>query len=438
MPVLGPTGTSNARANLTIHWDYINNTWFNNSWYPKWHDNSDWLVSYNDSIRDYMPKDGYVVGTDITVVMNREAAVAWLNLSLAEPDVGTWWAAKKAWYDSNWTDWVKYEGNYRLDIYCGYADIYYPLGTMSDLTVLPNGDLELEIGHFSWGYEVLMMRWNTEAKISTHETYMEDYTMVAQYTAAKTDVTFDGVCQWSLKAVVANGTIDGSAWAWEPMKIDYVTAGGHHSDFAPYEPLTYTDWNALDPNYGTPLGPTGYPAYYENTPAYFNLTSYQKLIIILPKDDQVIGYKGVATWVDTITYGQSSITNGTAGNLSDFDRLTVHGKMTLGYYKSGGVDIGSMYDPVENTIVIQGPQNFDNFHHWPGGPLYHGAPWIEFNVTTSGTPGPAHTDSIPSANVGGAAAQSSSASTTMLAAVVAGSMVSLCALVALIRRRPEE
>ena len=40
-----------------------------------------------------------------------------------------------------------------------------------------------------------------------------------------------------------------------------------------------------------------------------------------------------------------------------------------------------MYDPVGNVVTIQGPQTFDNVRHSPDGPLYHGAPWIEFNVT---------------------------------------------------------
>jgi hypothetical protein len=435
MPALGPLGTPNARSNMTIHWDYINNTWYNDSWYPKWRDNSDWQPSYNDSIRDYMPKDGYIVGTEITAVMNREAAVRWLNLSLAEPDVAAWWTTHKASYDENWTNWVKNEGNVRLDIYAGYADVYYPLGTMSDLVVMANGDVQLSVGHFAWGYEVLMMKWNTEAKISSHETYMEDYTMVANYTVAKSDVTFDGVCQWSLKAVVANGTVNGSAWAWEPMNIDYVTMTGHPSAWAPYEFLYYTDWNALDGNYGSGLGPTGYPASYENCPIYFNLTSYQKFVIVMPKGNNVLGYKGEPTWVDTVTYTQSAITNGTKGDLSDFNRLEIRGEMTLGYYKSGGVDIASMYDAVNKTITMQGPLNFDNFHHWPGGPLYHGAPWIEFNVTASGTPGPAHGESVPVAHVGGAA--QSSVSLTLLAAV-AVSIASLCALVVVSRRRPEE
>ncbi len=439
MPAFGPKGVANARANMTMYWNYINNTWYNESWYDVWKNNIDWQPSYNSSIRTYQLTDGYVVGTLYNVTMNREAALTWLNLSLTEPDVAAWWIANHAKYRADWIAWVLYEGNVRLDVYAGYDDMYYDVGTMMDLKELPNGDLMLSIGHFSWGYDVLFPRQNTDSKINTHETYMEDVYFWANYTNAKADVAFDGVCQWSLRAVRANGTSNGSAWAWEPMKVDYVTAIGHHSDYAPYEynpfdlaNTTYTDWNALDPNYGFGLGTW---TTYENTPAYFNLTSYQKLTIILPQGDQVIGYKGEPTWVDTLTYSSSSILNATYYNdFSDFDRLTVHGKMTLGYYKSGGVNIESMYDAVNNTIVMQGPLNFDNYH-LPSGYLYHGAPWIEFNITPlPGTPGPAWTNSVPIEHV--APAQASTGTLAMAAALFSG-VVALSALVVFSRRKLE-
>ncbi len=387
MPTLGPPDVPSASAALGLHWNYINDTWFNSYWYPKWHSDPEWKSNnFNTTIRQYEHDDGYVVGASYTIEMNREGALTWLNLPVEEPNVALWWSTHSSSYASVWENWILNEANSRVDIYCGYDDMFYSLGVMCRLTELPSGDLLLEIGHFSWGYEVLQARWLTDAQICTHETYMEDFTLSAEFSAGSTDLTYDTVCQWSLRAVRANGTESGSAWAWEPMKIDFVTALGHHSEYTPYEynPMdlgntTYTDWNALDPNYGFGLGAW---TIYENTPAYFNLTSHQKLTIVMPRGDQVIGYKGEATWVDTRTYTSSSILNATRNNdFTDFDRRTIYGRMTLGYYKSGGVDIGSMYDVVNNSIVMQGPLNFDNFHHL-NGHLYHGAPWIEFDLVS--------------------------------------------------------
>lgn len=424
MPTYGPKDVPDAHAEMALHWEYLNWTWWNSYWAPTWEHNPRWIAAdYNNTVMMMMGGDGYELGVVYTIEMNREAALTWFNMSLSDTPAA-WWAANESAYMSAWSTWLDYEGNTRLDIAAGYDDLYYDLGEIAAMTELPDGNVSFTLVHFSWGFEVLTTRWLAEAKICEHSTYMEDFTLSAQYREKSADVTFDAVCQWNLHAVKANQSANGSAWVWEPMNIDYVTMSGHPSNYAPWASLMYADWNAGDPNNGLPLGS---PFYYETTPLWMNLTSYQKLIIRLPTRSDVIGYKGVNLSADAIL-------NAYFGDKTQYEAITVYGEMTLGYFMTGGVDLAPMYDAVSKTLTIVGPQQFDNYHWYPGGPIYHGAPWIEFNVTPGGS-----TLSLPAAGAAPSAPASMSAEVSSLAAVMAGAALAVCAIaVGAWRRFPAE
>jgi hypothetical protein len=119
--------------------------------------------------------------------------------------------------------------------------------------------------------------------------------------------------------------------------------------------------------------------------------------------------------------------------------------MSLGFYVTNlgsgtPLDLNSMYDPVNKTLTINGPHNFDNSGRGVGSPLYHGAPWIEFNVTYPGStaiinsaPGPSIVDH------GSAVASEPAAVSEIMAlmAVVSATLASIVVLAIGLRRKCE-
>jgi PKD repeat protein len=381
MPALGDSNTTGCNAEVNLYFNYLDRYWWNSYWVPTWSSNPSWPL---EDIMGLQMMDGFTLGVIYEVDMNRQAAQAWLGLPIGA-DPAAWWSANSETYRGAWIDWILNEGNSRLDIWPAYEWPLVDLGTMMDLQPNPYGGLKLTIGHFSWGYEILMTRWLSEAGICSHEPWYEDFRLDAHYLDSSTQwVAFDACCQNSLHAVKANQTYDGSAWVWEPNAIDYVpswyTPGGvHASRYDPYENLTYTSWNAGDPMFGQEVR-------YENTPTWFNVEANARLAFYLPQGNNVIGYVGTAVPPDAI----KNIIR--YKDYSAYNNITIHGSMSLGYYAvtsnatsngTGGPDLGSMYDPVNKILTIVGPVDFDNVRH-PDGSLYHGAPWIEFNVAPGG------------------------------------------------------
>lgn len=380
LPVYGPR-VSGAEINLTLNWDYINDTWWNDYWLPVWHSNVNW-TTYIDALLAKQHADGYHIGAIFTAKMNREAALEWLNMP-ETASVATWWTDNQAVYLGKLGAWFENEGNNRLDIYSGYDALYTNFATMGNMVEdLATGDVILQIGHVNWGMEVLADRWMTEATICTHETYMENFTMTANYTDSFADVSYDGNVVYNLHAVLANGTWDGSkggsAWAWDPQRVDYEVVAGHPSQYLPWNGLLYQGWNCGDPNFGYPAA-----AAYDSTPGWLNLTSYESLIIKVPQGDDVLAYKPGP--VDPMAI----LNIEWYGDYSAYNSIMLNGSMQLGYFKTdgpygAGVDLSPLWDNATKTLTIQGPVTFDDYHWGPGpmgDPLFHGAPWIEFNVT---------------------------------------------------------
>jgi hypothetical protein len=427
-PEFMPQATSivpGARANLTVHFDYLNDSWWNGYWVPRWSSNPNWTADLANCLNK-QHADGWYLGVIYTVKMNREGAEEWLGMPQSA-DPSTWWASNGWVYRAAWLSWITNEGSVRLDIYNAYEFAYADMGTVMDIQVLPTGEVVLNIAHVSWGYEILINRWFTEATICTHAPYMEDFTLGVVYGESWADVQYDGIMEYSMKAVLANESTDGSAWAWEPQHSDYIASSPAHpkSEYDPWAPLVYRSWNAGDPLFGTDA------AAYDATPAYMNLTSYQTLIFKLPMGDDVLGYKPGA--VDPMAIANIVLN----GDYSAYNSIMLNGSAQLGYYITnyfgGGANLDSMWDNATKTLTMQGPMNFDQFH-WGGGatgPIYHGAPWIEFNVTPTG--GKALAQSIPVQGTGASGDSVSVATATVsdlaaLAVIVAGTMVAIGAL----------
>jgi len=379
MPVLGTPNVPGARGEVTMYFEYLSWNWWNNYWVPVWHMPS--------AAMDAQIVDGYYPGVTYNVTMNRAAAEEWLGMpQTADPT--NWWNLHGQDYVDDWEAWILNEGNNRLNVWPGYEYPYISMGTKMKLSVKPNGDLYLQIGHMGEGFEILMIRWLNETNICNHEAYYEDMLVNVKYYSDWIDFQFDAAVQYSLRAVKAHDSATNEgAWAWDPLLVDYVptweTPGGNiKSKFDPWALLYYTSPYAGDPSFGYDVG-------YDSGVAYFNLTDYQKFVIQLPTGNNNPGYLAqTMDWDAIIRIVMSGYPGSPPGNppapdsydYSAYWPLMYNGTMTLGYYVSGGVDILSMYDPINRTITMVGPLNFDNAHQ-SNGALYRGAPWIEFNVS---------------------------------------------------------
>lgn len=424
MPLMG-SAVAGSEVSMNVYFQYLYDAWWSNYWISTWGSDPDWVGDGFIS----QANDGYYLGTVYNITLNRQAAQAWLGLPQASNPV-TWWTANKAAYVSAWNAWVLNEANKRLDIYCGYDSKYYALGTFADLKVnAGTGDIEFTLAHLSWGYEVLMVRWLTEADLNHEEAWWEDFNMDVGYSDSMSNLTSDAVAQYNLHAVKANGTADGAAWVFEPMKIDYVTSGAHPSQYAPYASLKYQSWNA-----GDNLISLHEP--YEGAPNWFNLSTGEKLTIQLPLGT-TIGYKGTRTpgaisgWQDYLDL--------MSGDPHGFTAIRNDGAASLGYFltkPTGGLDLRPLYNAGTKTLTITGPVSFDNWK-WPNGAIYHGVPWIEFNITgglvkAASLDGSAASSDVPA----GTSAPSTAASEIMsLVSVVSSVMVTVGALGVMAGRR---
>ena len=404
-----------SQATMDIYMEYINTDWWSSYWMPNWGTNDDWPGdTYPDS------NDGYFVGTVYELKMNPECAETWMGIPVGDDPIA-WWTANSNAYLADWKTWVQGEGRTRLDIYCGYEWAYTAMVQMGDISVAPDGDIVFKLAHISWGWEVLLTRWITEANLCNHEPWYEDTTINVTYDANMINFTLDGVCQYSMHAVKANGSASNdAAWIWEPQNIDYIVKNPHPSDYLPYLYLTYQSWNSGDEEFGNEIA-------YEGTPTVLNFADYMTLVIQLAAGTDVIGYLG-----EGVPDGSGL---GLPGDLSPWQNLEIAGEMDLGYYLTNPadpLDLSSMYDPASKTLTIEGPATFDNPRG--GGLLYHGSPWIEFNVVptkvaSTGAEAPTLSES--------ASASSAITEVLTLAAVLSIVMVTLVAFGAIISRGRE-
>jgi len=444
MPVLDSNHTfAGANATVNVYFQYLYWEWWNSTWIPRWSMDPNWWPGSMDKQKT----DGWYLGVQYNVTMNREAAQEWLRLPITATNVTAWWAANASSYKSQWALWMMDQGNNVSDVFNAYEFPMAVTGPYANLTELPNGDVRLELDHVSWGYEVLMNRWLTKKQICTHQPYLENATLSAKLDDKKTNMTLDSIAQYSMHAVKANKSAGtGSAWVFEAIREDYIPSSFNHpnSDYDPYQmPVTFMSWNAGDPWFGTEDA-------YDVTPGWFNLTKSQTLVIEVPRHDQVIAYEGTGVPSDAIN--KITYPNGTVpgyplgGDFSDYNKLIHHGSMSLGFYITTldpsvtPLDLNSMYDPVNKTLTINGPYNFDNSGRGLGAPMYHGSPWIEFNVTYPGSTAIINSAPGPSIVDHGSAVASEPGTVseiTALMAVVSATLASVVVLAIGLRRKSE-
>jgi hypothetical protein len=158
----------------------------------------------------------------------------------------------------------------------------------------------------------------------------------------------------------------------------------------------------------------------------------------------VPGFQGVGlTEADYSTIADTYdtwIADGTPDpDFSSLDAIRADGTMSPGFIlENYPTNTESWdYDSEANTLRFEGPLTFDNFRHWPDGALYHSAPWIEMDVTS--TPGQAaaasSAPSLPSEGSGTATGTSVASETVMLAVALGAVAIVVVALGVGARRR---
>lgn len=370
MPVLGSGPNPGAEASLDIIFQYSYQDWWDAYWIPEWSDHPDW--DDWDELNEF--DDGWFVYTVYTIDMNHEAAEEWLGMGAAD-DPDDWWAINEDAYVLTWDSWIMDQGNEVYDIFCGYD---WPYTILSTTMMRLTGDMNavhMEIAHVNWGYEALMTRWLSATQISVHQAYMEDFSMSLDLGDGDFDIDMDAVCQYSMHCVKQESATpeDGAlcAWVWEPIGLDFIPSLSRHpSTYDPYDPdigeVTYQSWNCGDPNYDTEIG-------YEVTPWAMSLPSYATLVFELPQSTDTIGY-----YAEPVPENAMELV-WEYDDYSVYDALRYQGDMTLGHMELGGCSAWD-YDPVSKVLTINGPWDFTYPHPDNSSLLYHGAPWIEFDV----------------------------------------------------------
>ena len=231
-----------------------------------------WFPSYNELW------DGWIISLNGTTTMDKQAAMAVLNITSSDFDAfATWWTANERDVEGAYSAWLLNEGKKRLDIYNMYE---YPLTPLSFNLAAQKVTDEIVLTYdlVGWGIEALMTRWLHDAFMPT-EWYFEDLDLHANIGSYFSDFDVESVVVGAVHAT--SSTVDNSScWAWEGMLQDHMkpSIGHPKSDFAPYAEFN----SALKPL------PNEWPGIfsYKYTPGCFNLSAGESLVFEWPSGPQ--------------------------------------------------------------------------------------------------------------------------------------------------------
>ncbi len=207
--------------------------------------------------------DGWVVRLNGTVTLDLQAAMAVLGLTTdGYEDFEMWWSVNGQSVAADFSEWMDYEGNERLDIYNMYEYPFSPLRWTLDAEKVGD-DIVLMYDHISWGMDALMARWLRDAFVPT-EWYFEDMSLYAQIGPDCGDLQIFTAVDYAAYAYTG---LDGSpCWVWEAMLQDYVESSLPHpdSDFDDYADKEYLSRLPGSPYFGDYVQ-------YDYTPGSFEL-----------------------------------------------------------------------------------------------------------------------------------------------------------------------
>ena len=224
--------------------------------------------------------DGWIVGLNGTVALDRQASKAVLGITDAEFDAfSSWWTPNHHNVETDFSNWLAVEASTRLDIYNMYESdfqqLYWALSaTKVGETVVLGYDL------VSWGMEALMARWFHEAFMPS-EYYYEGMKLHAEIGPQQAYLNVSTVVDYAVYAALDLSQGGMPYWGWEPMLGDYLSSTPLHpqSEFDPYVGYSYTVDAVGNAYIGTNMS-------YDYTPAAWNLSAGETLNFIWPTGNQ--------------------------------------------------------------------------------------------------------------------------------------------------------
>ncbi len=253
----------------------------------------DWFMQYltTEEMKRYPEstaawEDGWIISLNGTTTMDKQAAMAVLNVTSAGfDDFANWWTAHEGIVEGAYYTWLLNEGNERLDIYNMYEYALVPL--TFNLTAQKVADeIVLSYDIISWGMEAMMTRWLHEAFMPT-EHYLEGFNMHADLGPERADVDITTEVAYGIYAyettVVPTGQTHGDpCWVWRTNHQDVAipTIGHPHSDCAPYMGFDYDNTAPGSLWYGQKM-PCDY------APTAHNLSANETLVIEYPTGPQL-------------------------------------------------------------------------------------------------------------------------------------------------------
>ena len=239
------------------------------------------MERYPDNTASWL--DGWVIALNGTVTLDRTAAMAVMGItSEGFDEFGTWWAANEDIFTEAYYNWILYEGNERLDIYCAYEYTFAPLSFNIDAEKVGD-EIVLIYDTVSWGMEAMMFRWMKEAFMPV-EWYFEDMNFRATIGPEYADLDVDTAVVYA--AYAYETTLDAApCWMWEALMQDYIPSNLAHpySLFDVYEDLSYVNYAPGSPWYGT-LMP------YDYAPGSHNLSENETMVLEWPGDEDLLFY----------------------------------------------------------------------------------------------------------------------------------------------------
>jgi peptide/nickel transport system substrate-binding protein len=243
----------------------------------------DWCMQYMTTeeiaaIPDfpYQWNDGLIVRLNGTVTLDLEAAMAVLGVTPAAfENFELWWSANALSVEMAFSEWMDYEGNYRLDVYNMYEYPFTPHKWSLD-AVKVGDEVILFYDHISWGMEALMTRWLRAAFMPT-EWHFEDMHLYATIGPDSGDLGIFTAVEYA--AYAYTGLDGGACWVWEAMLQDVVESTSPHpvSDFDRYAGKVYMSRLPGSSNFGEYVP-------YSYTPGAFELGLGETMSFAWPDD----------------------------------------------------------------------------------------------------------------------------------------------------------
>jgi len=307
--------------------------------------------------------DGYIHELQGHFTFDRASAMRLLNL----PGVGDLYgefapnqsAIETAWYNS-----YNAEATGIYDVYTGYDYAYGPapyIRIIADpdyLTVNPTTEIHLRFYTWSWGNEVLFVRYMEKAGAwKFNQAYPDNWYLNMTIGPTQGDIHSRSVNGYSLQASKDMNDFIG-AWRIETVHIDYVGNDvktghtGYTSPYNPYDPdqdIAGTNRTASDlpgtTRYGTRVN-------YFAAPQTWDLAN-EKLIIVLPSSSMsvpgYVPYRGASDTLDQT-------------KMDEYYAHQYWGEMVMGdgFPNSGSTNLKNYYNPGTRTVTMVGPIDMPN------------------------------------------------------------------------------